>query len=545
MNNENQLMVEDKDTDKDKGKKRDKKDIVKNIAIVFLCIMLALTFFSNTIMNYSLAQVATTTVDSGEIIKEIPISGEIVAEDPYEVTVKESRKISGVAVKEGAHVKKDDILFYLDDIESEEFLAEKEKLDELELKYDTELFSGNVPDDVITNVRKGKKSSHDKYQSELKAATDRYDAALDADRAAQAQIDAITQKATTDKADSDYNAATPGYTLAQLDADLSQAQADLAQVESDLEKAKANDEDTDELKEKVHAKRDRVENLQNKKDELTKDQSQLNNLGTQLDADNQKKLAAATAEKARTQAELEAATKEKEKVLASLGSEIGLTDLKDKIAESKAKLAKLEAESTGATIKAPVDGIISSINKVAGEKTNAEEPVAVIQVDGKDMTLECSVKTEQAKRVKVGNVATLTNPYSFEKPDSFKAILKSIRNDKKDPANMKVLTFKIESPEVTPGQEISLKMGEKPKHYDMIVPNNAVKGGDNKSYVLVLTEKSSPLGNRYIATKVDVKTLDSDSKNTAIEGNLPEYCSIITTASKAIDPGDQVRLAEK
>lgn len=519
MNNENQLVVEDKDTGKDKDKKRDKKDIVKNIAIVFLCIMLALTFFSNTIMNYSLAQVATVSVDSGEIVKEIPISGEIVAEDPYEVTVKESRKISGVAVKEGAHVKKDDILFYLDDIESEEFLAEKEKLDELELAYDKELFSGNVPDDVITNVRKGKKSSHDKYQSELKAATDRYDAALDADRAAQAQIDAITQKATTDKADSDYNAATPGYTLAQAQADLADAQA-------------RGDED-------------RIEDLQKKVDELTKDQSQLNNLGTQLDADNQKKLAAATAEKARTQAELEAATKEKEKVLASLGSEIGLTDLKDKIAESKAKLAKLEAESTGATIKAPVDGIISSINKVAGEKTNAEEPVAVIQVDGKDMTLECSVKTEQAKRVKVGNVATLTNPYSFEKPDSFKAILKSIRNDKKDPANMKVLTFKIESPEVTPGQEISLKMGEKPKHYDMIVPNNAVKGGDNKSYVLVLTEKNSPLGNRYIATKVDVNTLDSDSKNTAIEGNLPEYCSIITTASKAIDPGDQVRLAEK
>ena len=127
MNNENQLVVEDKDTDKDKGKKRDKKDIVKNIAIVFLCIMLALTFFSNTIMNYSLAQVATVSVDSGEIVKEIPISGEIVAEDPYEVTVKESRKISGVAVKEGAHVKKDDILFYLDDIESEEFLAEKDK----------------------------------------------------------------------------------------------------------------------------------------------------------------------------------------------------------------------------------------------------------------------------------------------------------------------------------------------------------------------------------------------------------------------------------
>ena len=251
--------------------------------------MLALTFFSNTIMNYSLAQVATTTVDSGEIVKEIPISGEIVAEDPYEVTVKESRKISGVAVKEGAHVKKDDIIFYLDDIESEEFLAEKKNLDDLELAYDKELFSGNVPDDVITNVRKGKKSSHDKYQSELKVATDRYDAALEADRAAQAQIDAITQKATNDKADSSYNAATPDYTLAQAQADLADAQA-----RGDL---------------------DRVEDLKKKVEELTKDKSQLDTYGTQLDADNQKKLAAAEAEKARTQAELDAATKEKEKVL--------------------------------------------------------------------------------------------------------------------------------------------------------------------------------------------------------------------------------------
>ena len=139
----------------------------------------------------------------GEIKKKIDVSGEIEAEDPYQVMVKESRKISGVAVKEGAHVKKDDILFYLDDIESEEFLAEKEKLDKLELDYDTQLFSGKVPDNVITNVRKGKKSSQDAHQSELKAATDRYDAALEADRAAEAQLKALTQQQASDKAGSD------------------------------------------------------------------------------------------------------------------------------------------------------------------------------------------------------------------------------------------------------------------------------------------------------------------------------------------------------
>ena len=39
---------------------RKKREWVKNAAIVFLTIMLILTFFSNTIMNYSLPEVAST-----------------------------------------------------------------------------------------------------------------------------------------------------------------------------------------------------------------------------------------------------------------------------------------------------------------------------------------------------------------------------------------------------------------------------------------------------------------------------------------------------
>ena len=47
-------------TEQDLTKKYQKrKDRIKNIAIIFLVIMLLLTFFSNTIMNYSLAEVET------------------------------------------------------------------------------------------------------------------------------------------------------------------------------------------------------------------------------------------------------------------------------------------------------------------------------------------------------------------------------------------------------------------------------------------------------------------------------------------------------
>ena len=44
---------------KEKSKKR---ELIKTIAIVFLIVLLILTFFSQTIMNYSLPEVATQMV---------------------------------------------------------------------------------------------------------------------------------------------------------------------------------------------------------------------------------------------------------------------------------------------------------------------------------------------------------------------------------------------------------------------------------------------------------------------------------------------------
>ena len=73
-----------------------KKDWVKNFAIVFLSIMLVLTFFSNTIMNYSLPQVATQFVQQGSITPKVRGSGVAEVEDPYSVKVPNARVVSAV-----------------------------------------------------------------------------------------------------------------------------------------------------------------------------------------------------------------------------------------------------------------------------------------------------------------------------------------------------------------------------------------------------------------------------------------------------------------
>ncbi len=501
--------------DRKEKKPVNRKDLIKNIAIAFLSVMLILTFFSNTIMNYSLPEVATQQLTSGSISPQIRGTGSVSAEDPYNITVKETRKISGVALKEGAHVEIGDVIYYLEDKESTELTEAKENLDKMELTYEQQLFSGDIPNHIITNVRSGRNTTYDTYQTELAEAVDNYNNALNADNAAQAAIDFMTHKDDYDNAGNSYNAATPAYMIAQL--------------QYELTVAIQNGEDY------------KVDELNKRIAELNKNSSQLTNYTSQQGLSYDQQLATLNQEKSKTAAALKVATTEKDKLIKSINTEISLCQQRDKIKEQKEKIAKLEKESVGASIKAPVAGTISSLSKVAGESTSADETIAVIQVDGKDMTTSFSVTNAQAQKLKVGDQARPQNVWQYG--EDFKATLTSIKNDKTDPGNKKLLTFKIESKDVTPGQSISLTIGERSANYDLVVPNSAIKTDSNGKFILVVKSKSSPLGNRYMASRVDVSVKAQDDNNTAISAAVEGDEYVITTSTAMVKAGDQVRLA--
>ena len=60
-----------------------RREWVKTAAIIFLAVLLVLTFFSNTIMNASLPEVATQQVTQGTINAKIRASGTITANETY------------------------------------------------------------------------------------------------------------------------------------------------------------------------------------------------------------------------------------------------------------------------------------------------------------------------------------------------------------------------------------------------------------------------------------------------------------------------------
>ena len=92
-----------------------RKDRIKTITIIFLVIMLILTLFSNTIMNYSLVEVSTQQIMSDSLTSKVRGTGVVEASEGYSVSISESRKIATVDVKTGDEVAKDTVLFTLED----------------------------------------------------------------------------------------------------------------------------------------------------------------------------------------------------------------------------------------------------------------------------------------------------------------------------------------------------------------------------------------------------------------------------------------------
>ncbi|NLH00737.1 MAG: RND transporter, partial [Clostridiales bacterium] len=103
--------------------------------------------------------------------------------------------------------------------------------------------------------------------------------------------------------------------------------------------------------------------------------------------------------------------------------------------------------------------------------------------------------------------------------------------------------FKLQG-DVESGTQLSIAIGERGGSYETIVPNSAVRSDNNGSFVLAVVAKNGPLGNRYIAQRIDVKVLASDDVNTAVSGGLTTSDFVITTSTKPIEPGMQVRLPD-
>ncbi len=549
------------------GSKR--KEWVKNAAIVFLIILLILTFFSNTIQNYSLPEVATQYVESGSITAKIRGMGTVESGDPYNVKIKEVREVASVEVKVGDKVEEGQVLCTLTEADSQQLdqakkeLTEKQQaLETAQFNFEKQLLTGNFDVAIMQNA--GNTGAVGGYLSQIYSAKNEMEAA-------QTKVDEWNMVIKNIDMQLAYNPFS--VDVSKETKAVNEAQAALNAIENDLTGARnwltSLDAQIDQEKAAISVSggdASRLENLQSQR--LTANQNVINLESKQRSADQTLKnaQAALAAKKGTTdldnalnqqkafaqlslgnaQAYLDLKKADYDELIKNIGDTYTLSELTDAISnaqtaveEAQAQVDKLTTEAMGGEILAPISGTITAINVKSGVETPSDGVVFTMQPEGKGYTLSFSVTNQQATRVSVGDQGELVNAWRY---DDIQVTLASIKPDPNNPGQNKLLTFDVTGDSVIAGQSLNVSVGQKSANYDYVVPNSAIREDSNGKFILVITSKSSPIGTRYFASRVDVEVLASDDTKSAVSGAI-EYAYVITTSTKPVEAGKQVRLA--
>ena len=554
-----------------------KREWVKDAAIIFLAVLLVLTFFSNTIMNRSLPEVATAAVASGNIIAKVRGSGIVTATGKNQVKAKDMRTIRSVMVKIGQEINAGDVLFVLGEGDETALDTAKENLRKLQYEYQRLALEAPTYDGTYED-----KNVDLAYERLLKAERER-------DRAAEVYYRALERETGGDmvavnreieeiERQLDYIVAQMNDAQGDYDARRQEAweRVEIAQAafdnvyygynsdeiiigeDGEVVGGSSSDDpfDSDEYKALVLAK-DHLSSIENDS-YLSSLQSQHQALLDRYETLNAHRDSLSMASTAPYLDELESAESavyeaQIEYNAAVSSREFAYQDFEQKVAVSGVRLAeqaeairvqqekiKSLAGDEGNVITSNVSGKIDTIDCTAGDTVLKDQILCTIEVPDMGHTLSFSVTNDQAQRLRIGDTATVSNYYWG---NSVTATLNNIRTDPKNPQTNKILTFDLEG-EVTTGAEMSISVGQKSASYDLIVPNSAVKSDSNGKFVLRVDVKSSPLGNRYTARRVSVEVLASDDNNSAVVADLAVGDYVITTSSAPVANGDMVRIAD-
>lgn len=637
-----------------------KKDWAKNAIIVFLIIMLLLTFFSNTITNYTLPRVTEKYMMEGYITSGIRKSGTVEAGEIYTVKAEESRMITSVAVEKEMHVNKGDPIYYLEDMESDELLKAEDELATAEMncyKSRLEAALSNSESGAVNGTIDSYVARMTQISGEIEAAqaeVDKAQAVLDnanlgSKTETARQADSTTayeiEKIYADQAKTDEQAAfsaakdkmTKELTteLENLKARLTVANSDsvtkLARIKNALisindarviegitispditndmirtdseptsteggETPKSdngttiyalkiyfnafnnvlcnNEKFTALLNEAAAAISDydnsltstseiaaingRIDEVNRAladiqastyngsdsyKNAIARYDAAMANIKRTEDA-NKKSTAqfdalvtASTSYVNEAKARLEELKAEKTMLLNAFGKSLEADKYDAEVARKRDAVDKLRAKSVGASVNAPVSGVVKTLTCVAGEKMEKDKDICTIIPDGKNLQVKISVDTNEAKNLRLGDPAVLEDSWNY--PDA-SVTLSSMKDDPENPGKKMNLTFTIDATNIKIGQNLTLAMGVTTKKYDNVIPKSAFRHDSKGDFVWVVKDHSNALRNKYTVERVDVKKEAEDEKNVAVTGT--GGVNVVITSTGDLENGKQVRM---
>ena len=485
----------------------ERKEKIKSIAIVFLSIMLVLTFFSNTIMNYSLVEVSTQGVYGGSITTKVRGSGTVEAAEVVSVEAASGRKIETINVKTGAEVAEGDILFVLGAGDSDELAAEKTAYEQAKDQYEKNILQAGITVAERQVIEAGNFGSLSDRQNALTNSQD------DVKKLLTYKKEMESYFANRDKAEDAIEAANAKLEMAEAVIKLADNGIDDGESEPAAAEAEQARKDKKSAEKTIDAKEKEIKNINYRLGEYGYTYDELNQLIEENSASEG--LAGEFIQQIELNAEYEA------------------------LCELKAKVDELSGAGGDKEIKAPMAGMVAKVNYYAGQTIKEDTVVIELKPENEAYTMQFAVSQTQSKRIKPGDPAEIL--YNWGRDE----ITARVATVQRDPMNREsyIVTCELFG-DVGVGDYYTVSIGQQSADYDYVVPTSCIREDSNGKFVLIVEAKSTPLGNRYYARRVDVEIITSDDSQSAITGAFDGYVYVITTTSKPVEENQQVRLAE-
>lgn len=554
-----------------------RKRVIRNAALVFLGIVLFLTFFSKTINNMLLPEVECTVPWSGNLSYEVKASGEFKAQNTHKIFAQSDWHMVDVLVEEGDKVAKGDVLAMIDtddvslELKRKEFEIQKLR-DELEQYQAT--FRGVDLEDYENQVEKASAEAEDAktsldiilalfdqdVQETIRTAQERRDKAI---RNCEAAYEELEKKRTeADKLEAQYNRTVEEKKMA-----ITVKKREMRYFRDNSESEMDDDEyslqmdqywlEIQRLENDLQDYIDGYEPLDLKSYEDAFNQS----LQAVFDAEeNLKKVSDTYANESEFRLRLNEAQKTYDDALKQVEESIRTLEKKQEEAKSEQlvytqtiyekkteiQLAMLELEHMkeylpqDGKLVAPMDATIKSVNIEKGQSCSPQQTLFELIADDSKLSVQWMLNPEKAELMSVGDDVTFS--IKGEKTESFKGTVESKEFSSENGMYLYMTDIPAGSGKIKEGMAVEISASRASSQYQMIVPNSSISDQGGKKYVFVLKERNGALGQEYYVEAVQVSVIEEDDFNSAVSGGLSAQDKVVSTSTKALEDGAQVKL---
>lgn len=546
--------------------KKNRKWVIR-AAVAFVLILGLLTFFSNTIMNATIPKVVVESAYRGNLSYTNSQTGTAKAEGITEVKGIEGREIASVVLSNYDRVSPGDVILTLKpvtDTTALDTLEEQLLALQREAEYAARQPSTSVDYSVYLQAIVDAEAALAQANSTLSAAMNR-EATL---TAAQGVINANSSTAIAQQAEVDAASAS----LEAINVEISQNQNQISvlddriavfttlgtptpspadpgvitptPVAGSIEELCAQRQALVEENEILQANlADAQARLNNAASQLATTNTAIENANATIEAANS--LPSVTSAQAAVNTANSALTAAREAYtniqittgIAADQAQDSVEDRNENIAELTEQIAELSETMEATEIRATAAGYIYGMTTAVGDVLVKDQVLLQIIPDNVSCTVSFTFEESVASNFSIGMELSVDS-YWIDK-----VVIVSIKPDASDPRNKRTVKCSIEG-NVMPGEQITVVADRANSDYDCVVPSSAVYEDNSGTFIYVVEQTSTVLGDKCIVHRVKVTVEATDGARTAISGENIEGAQIVVRSEKPLHDGDRVRLTD-